>query len=237
MGLSARASPSPLRAPTLASVEPFEAFARTADLRRQAADLLDTLTPEQWEHPSLCGAWTVRDVAAHLVVPLTVSLPAFALAMVKARGDFDRANDALARGAARRLGDQVAATLRERAHRRFVPPGGTASFQLVDVIVHSQDIRRPLGLTHAYAASDLREALTVVTSPGAERAFTPRRRLEGLALLATDTDEGEGPFRFGEGAPVVGPAEAILLALTGRRVALADLEGAGVALLSGRLTG
>ncbi len=39
--------------------------------RRAIADLLDTLTPEQWETPSLCGAWTVRDLAAHLVMPHT----------------------------------------------------------------------------------------------------------------------------------------------------------------------
>ncbi|MET0954878.1 MAG: maleylpyruvate isomerase N-terminal domain-containing protein, partial [Cryobacterium sp.] len=29
------------------------------------ADLLATLTPEQWESQSLCAGWRVRDVAGH----------------------------------------------------------------------------------------------------------------------------------------------------------------------------
>ena len=38
-----------------------------ADERQDLADLLDTLTSEQWVHPSLCERWTVRDVVAHLI--------------------------------------------------------------------------------------------------------------------------------------------------------------------------
>jgi uncharacterized protein (TIGR03083 family) len=38
-----------------------------ADERRDLADLLDTLDPEQWAHPSLCEGWAVRDVVAHLI--------------------------------------------------------------------------------------------------------------------------------------------------------------------------
>ncbi|MCV7319265.1 maleylpyruvate isomerase N-terminal domain-containing protein [Mycolicibacterium confluentis] len=32
--------------------------------REEFADLLDSLTPEQWTITSLCAGWTVRDVAA-----------------------------------------------------------------------------------------------------------------------------------------------------------------------------
>ena len=35
-----------------------------ATQRRGLADLLDGLSDEQWQHPSLCRGWTVRDVAA-----------------------------------------------------------------------------------------------------------------------------------------------------------------------------
>ena len=211
-----------------------EIFARTADLRREMADLLDTLTPQQLGQPSLCGAWTVRDVAGHLVVPLTVSLPGFAVAMLKAFGNFDRANDVLARQAAARLGGGLAGELRDRAGRRFVPPGGTPSHQLMDVIVHSQDIRRPLGINHSYAAADLREALTLVTSPAGTNVVPPRR-IEGLSFVATDLDGQPESFGAADGAPVEGPAEAILLAILGRRVALADLTGDGVSMLDERL--
>jgi len=34
--------------------------------RLAIADLLDGLSAEQWESPSLCAGWRVRDVAAHV---------------------------------------------------------------------------------------------------------------------------------------------------------------------------
>ncbi|MFT8180273.1 maleylpyruvate isomerase N-terminal domain-containing protein, partial [Mycobacteroides chelonae] len=34
--------------------------------RSGVADMLSSLTPEQWSVPSLCDGWTVRDVAVHL---------------------------------------------------------------------------------------------------------------------------------------------------------------------------
>ena len=40
--------------------------------RCQVADLFDTLSDEQWSTPSLCSGWTVRHVAAHLVMPAGV---------------------------------------------------------------------------------------------------------------------------------------------------------------------
>lgn len=39
-----------------------------ADERRDLADFLETLTPEQWQQPSLCAGWTVRDVVAHVTI-------------------------------------------------------------------------------------------------------------------------------------------------------------------------
>ena len=38
------------------------------DQRSRTADLLEQLTTEQWDHPSLCQGWTVRHVAAHLTL-------------------------------------------------------------------------------------------------------------------------------------------------------------------------
>ena len=58
--------------------------------RRALADQLDGLPGDRWATPSLCGAWTVRDVVAHLVLPHVVSIPGFAMAMVRAGGRFER---------------------------------------------------------------------------------------------------------------------------------------------------
>jgi uncharacterized protein (TIGR03083 family) len=38
----------------------------TATERLAFVDLLEGLTPEQWATPSLCSAWTVQEVAAHV---------------------------------------------------------------------------------------------------------------------------------------------------------------------------
>ena len=43
-----------------------QTWAYIDEQRADLADYLDELTPEQWETPSLCQGWTVRQVAAHI---------------------------------------------------------------------------------------------------------------------------------------------------------------------------
>src|SRR4051812_31751024 len=57
--------------------------------RTSLADLLAGLTPEEWERPSWCAGWRVRDVAAHLTLAHTGARTALP-ALVRARGSFDR---------------------------------------------------------------------------------------------------------------------------------------------------
>jgi uncharacterized protein (TIGR03083 family) len=59
-------------------------FADIADERRGFADLLDTLDSQQMMTPSLCAGWTVHDIAAHLVVPLTTGMGAVMLQVIRA---------------------------------------------------------------------------------------------------------------------------------------------------------
>ncbi len=60
-----------------------------------------------------------------------------------------------------------------------------------------------------------------------------RRRLaRGLRLVATDIT-----WSAGQGPEVTGPATALLLALAGRPLALADLDGPGLATLAERVGG
>ncbi|MGH3448341.1 MAG: maleylpyruvate isomerase family mycothiol-dependent enzyme, partial [Nocardioidaceae bacterium] len=86
--------------------------------RRALADLLDTLSPEQLATPSLCDAWTVREVAAHLVVSHTVTMPGFAVALARARGSFARANVSLTTSQAARPTNELVADLRKHAQSR-----------------------------------------------------------------------------------------------------------------------
>lgn len=205
-------------------------FEQIAAERRTAADLIESLTEEQLATPSLCGAWTVKDVAAHLLMGPLTPLPTFFLAMVRSGGNFHAASRRVTAGIARRPAAEIAQALRDRADHRFTPPGLGPEAPLTDLLVHGQDIRRPLGLTREFEPSRLRIVLDFLASPAARRGFVPNGRLDGLRLEADDVD-----WSCGEGAPVRGHGEALMLAMTGRAPALADLTGDGVAVLSGRL--
>src|SRR3954471_15481012 len=124
----------------------MDVWAVIAEERRALADQLSLLSPEQWKTPSLCGAWSVRDVAAHLVVPHTISMRQFLVAFARAGGSFERANVALTEQAARRTPDELVSEIRRFAESRFAPPGMGPGAPLTDVLVHGQDIRIPLDL-------------------------------------------------------------------------------------------
>ena len=66
-----------------------------ADERRATADLLAGLSEEQWAAPSLCSAWTVKDVAVHLVPTTGKGMGEFVWATVRARGNLHRASESL----------------------------------------------------------------------------------------------------------------------------------------------
>ncbi|MEV5820174.1 maleylpyruvate isomerase family mycothiol-dependent enzyme [Micromonospora harpali] len=206
-------------------------LAMIAAERRRIADLLDSLTPAQLDTPSLCGAWTVREVAGHLVSPLVVS-PWRVLPLVLRSGfKLHAANARLASQVARRPAGELAAALRTHAEHPFRPPVVGFFGQLTDVQVHGQDIRRPLGLPADLDPLRLRTSLDFLTG-GRAVGFVDRRRVAGLRFEATDLG-----WAAGEGPVVRGTGEALLLTLTGRRVALPELDGDGAAVLAGRWPG
>ncbi|WP_221652284.1 maleylpyruvate isomerase family mycothiol-dependent enzyme [Actinotalea ferrariae] len=206
----------------------MDTFDEIADERRALADQLASLTPEQQATRSLCDAWTVHDVAAHLVMPLEVSVPRVVLAVLLAGGRFDRANERVTRGLARRSFAEIVEVLDRKAHSRFTPPGSGPEAPLVDVLVHGLDIRWPLQLHRDVPEPRLRKALTfLMTAPS---GLVPTGALAGLRLEATDID-----WAHGDGPVVSGAAPALLLASTGRAAGLDALTGEGVAVLRGRL--
>jgi uncharacterized protein (TIGR03083 family) len=209
-----------------AGVETFEMIAQE---RRDLADTLSGLDAQQWTTPSLCQGWTVHDVAAHLLMPLVTSAPRLIAAMATSGFNFDRANLKLTANVAQRTNDELVSGLRTNAEHRFKPPGAGPEAPLTDVIVHGQDIRRPLGIHHDIEPAHLTRSLDFVRTPKA-RGFFPKGLLDGVRLEATDLD-----WATGSGAVARGTGEAILLTMTGRRAALADLDGPGVELLGPRL--
>lgn len=100
-------------------------------------------------------------------------------------------------------------------------PGGV----LADLIVHRQDIRRPLGRQRTIEPARLLHA-----RQKPNRFAHPRRITKGLKLTATDLD-----WTVGAGPEVRGCGEALALAIVRRKVVLDELNGDGVAILAQRI--
>lgn len=200
--------------------------------RLLAAEMFAGLTEEQWRTPSLCGGWTVREVAAHLVPPEHgVSLVFLAGQVIRYRGDLDRMADETARREARRPTEEIVRLLRERAGARLKPPVTGAAGPMSDTAIHLRDAARPLGLDVGPPPSSWEPVLDFLVSKPAARGFVPAQRLAGLRLAATD-----GPWSWGSGAEVTGAGEAVAMAVAGRPVALSELDGPGVEILAERLS-
>ncbi|MEV0373230.1 maleylpyruvate isomerase N-terminal domain-containing protein [Streptomyces sp. NPDC050636] len=74
-----------------------EVSAAIAAERRELADLFDSLRADEWNEPSLCTGWRVREVAAHMSMGFRLSLPATLAELAKARGNLHRMTDQVAR--------------------------------------------------------------------------------------------------------------------------------------------
>jgi uncharacterized protein (TIGR03083 family) len=206
-----------------------EILAALADERRRIADLVESLTPAQLDVPSLCGDWTVKQVAGHLLAAVAAPRSALLPLMVRSGFNLHKANARLAVLTADRPAADLAETLRANADNPFRPPGVGYPGQLTELQVHGQDMRRPLGLPHGLRLDRLRVSLDFLTG-GRAFGFVPKRRLAGLRFEATDLD-----WSWGAGPLLAGPAEVLMLAITGRAVALGEVDGPGVPILRGRL--
>lgn len=196
--------------------------------RHHLCDFLDDLDHADWATPSLCSAWTVREVVAHLTVTTRATVGSVALAALMARGNFDRMTADVARDRAARFTPvELLQQLRESAESSRRMPGSGPLDPLMDVLVHGQDVARPLDRRHP-VRTDV--AAPVLAYVAANRLLGGPKRLAGLELVATDVD-----WSSGEGPQVRGGAAALLLVATGRPAGLADLTGPGVHRLAGRL--
>lgn len=198
--------------------------------RIAVADLLDGLRADQWDAPSLCAGWTVRDVAGHLTLQQLG---------VRDLGDMLRhwkggmnptIQDAARRRAAAWTPAQLVADIRETAARRRRNLGVTPMETLTDLLVHGQDIAVPLGVDHPVPS----EAAAAATHRTLTMRFFPPplpsvRLMAGIRLTATDMS-----WSFGDGPEVRGPIAALLLIATGRFVALSQLTGPGAEILAAR---
>ena len=187
------------------------------------ARLLQGLSDAEWEQPSLCAGWRVRDVAAHVALaPQVPGLGSMLADAIRAHGSFHRLNHDVAVRHAARPTRVIVAELRMHADSRRLPVVTNYRNILFDVLVHAQDIAIPLGRDYPMPSEAARVGADRVWTMG--WPFWARRRLRGVQLLATDID-----WSAGAGVELRGPIGMLLLLLTGRTAtAVPHLSGTGV---------
>lgn len=195
--------------------------------REDFATFLATLTPQQWEEPTLCASWRVRDVVAHVVS--YDELDGRGLAARFARGRFllNRVNAVGLAEYQSRSSEELLALMRDHVEPRGLPAAFGGMVALVDGLIHHQDIRRALGIPRDIPAERMLRALRCALIAPPIRAFW---RARGLRLVATDLG-----WSAGTGPEVQGPAEAILMAVAGRRGVVDELSGLGQRKLADRI--
>ena len=189
--------------------------------------LLRTLTPTQWDAPSLCVDWRVRDVATHIVSYDELSIAETVATFLRGGLRTGRVNKV----ALTRYRGLDSAGIIDLVARNQRPIGLAAGFgggiALTDGTIHHQDIRRALGLPRIIPEHRLVQVLSFsLRAP----TLPFRRNAKGLTLVATDID-----WTVGDGPQVTGPGEALLMAAAGRAPALKDLGGDGVPTLRERV--
>ena len=207
-------------------------WAATTKNRLRLADYLESLSPGDWNTPSLCRGWLVRDVVAHLILETRysafTSLPEFIASGLSFNRFFYKT--------AKKYGDnpssQLIADLRAASGRQLSPPFGSPRNVYIDLLVHEQDIRIPLNAKSELLPDEL---LLVFSDwkPGdtlGEKLVGVQEISQGLSWVADDID-----WQTGHGPLVLGRAQDIMMSLAGRRTALNSLRGDGVPILTRKL--
>ncbi|WP_329142286.1 maleylpyruvate isomerase family mycothiol-dependent enzyme [Streptomyces sp. NBC_01456] len=192
--------------------------AEIAAERRELAAVLDGLSAAQWQAPTLCAGWRVRELAAHMSMGFRYSLPRTLAELLRSGGHLHRMTDRCARrDAAAASAGELAGFLRDHATHPWTPPVGGPAAALGHDAVHGLDLTVPLGLGRQVPAARIRFLLEQVT-PKTTRFFGAD--LAGVQLRADDLD-----WSLGTGAPLHGTAQDLLLVAYGRKLPPGRLQG------------
>ncbi len=196
--------------------------------RQALAETLDGLASEQWAAPSLCAGWTVQVAAGHVMAGAEQTGPAFVRDLAASGFRFNTMIDRVARDRGTLPPGEIIRRLRARTTTTNHPPAPVVTM-LGEVVVHSEDIRRPLGITAQVPAEAITAGLAMYS--GAGFPIGSKKRVAGLKLTATDVG-----WSHGTGPEVSGPGLFLLLAMAGRPGGLIELAGDGLGQLRSRMS-
>jgi uncharacterized protein (TIGR03083 family) len=195
--------------------------------RARLCDTLASLTPEQWEHFTLCKGWNVHLVAGHVLAGAEQTTGGFVTRLASSGFRFNTMtkND-VARNAKLSPGELIT-RLRATVTTTNHPPAPIAAM-LGEVVAHAEDICQPLSINSGVADEALIGTLQAFANTGFP--LGSKKRVAGLTISPNDL-----AWSYGSGPKVEGPGKSLVLAMVGRTAALKDLSGDGVAELTRRL--
>jgi uncharacterized protein (TIGR03083 family) len=174
------------------------------------ADLLDSAAEAQWDLPSLCAGWRVREVIAHMTMAARYPEDKFMAELRRCEGDFGRLSNEIASRDAQLPTSELLANLRSEVMQHWQPPGGGYHGALNHVVIHGLDITVPLGVQRRSPDATIRVILDSMAGGGAEKFGVD---ISDLELTATDLD-----WSAGSGSQRSGSAEDLVLYMAGRKV-------------------
>ena len=176
---------------------------------RDLATYLGGRSDKEWNAPSLCTGWRVREVVSHMAAGHTASLGAYLSLLARNGFSVDRTSDALARSFAggHTNAEILAAFTRGTSGKPTGPTALVPKAELfTDHLIHHQDIRRALGQPREIPTERLQAALASLGHLSAR--VGSKARMRGLRIVPEDVG-----YEHGDGAPLIGPAEALVMAL------------------------
>lgn len=180
---------------------------------RQLATFLEAATPAEWDAPSLCEGWRVREVVAHMTMAARYDEAAFMAELKDVGFDFTALSNKVAERDGALEPDELVANLRSDVMAQWAPPGGGYRGALNHVVIHGLDITEPLAAPRLPSDDTMRVILDDLTSGGGHDHFGVD--LTGRRFEATDLD-----WSYGEGSDVLtATAAALAVTLGGRRSA------------------
>jgi uncharacterized protein (TIGR03083 family) len=184
-------------------------------------------TPEaDWDTPSACGGFLVRDVVGHLVASRRLSTPVVLAELARHGFRLNAAALTASKREAQRTKHQLLdglAYASEHPRSRGISRLQPVLAMFADVVTHHEDIRWGLGARRRMAAPLAHDVLDAAVRLRGLGSWGTAQRAQGVALHATDVD-----WRWGHGPSISGTADALLLGLGGRTVAHAELSGPGL---------
>ena len=190
------------------------------------ADTLAGLTQEQWSMSSWCTGWSIQQTAGHILAAAEQTPTNFYKRLISAGFKFDVFTDRDAKHLGALGPEELVRRLRARTSTTNRPPAPVMAM-LGEIIVHGEDIRRPLGLSHHAPQVALRAVAD--SWKNSNLLIGSKRRIAGVRLRATDSD-----WVHGDGPEVSGELNSLILAMTGRKGSHHELEGDGLTILANR---